>query len=461
MVDSQPGSAVEVLANAPIRPVDISERITAIDTLRGFALLGILLMNVVSMGMYGHAYDNPTVTGGATGANLWIWTVMHVLAEGKMRCLFSLVFGASVVLLLSRMESRKEAADIYYRRTYWMMAFGIVHAYLLWEGEILYPYAVCGLLLYTFRNLRPRRLIAIGLVLLAAEAGFSIRGAFERKDKMEKGQAAVRAAAQNRKLTEEEEEAKRDYEKFQKEEHPDAAFLKKLNDQWRGNPWQVIQARAKDVYPWHATPYFHWWNFDMWSMMFIGMGLLKLGVFSGERPARFYWGLHPDRLRDRGSAEQRHGVAADPQRFRPGDAELDGDGLRRGSPVGGAGTPGRDHAAVPEGLDAVADREAGSDRADGAEQLRVPVGGDCVYLHGLRVQAVREVGAVSTVLCGGGNLGGAVDRVADLGTALPLRPDGVVLAVADLLEEAADAAGRERRDPCGESVWRELNRVSV
>jgi uncharacterized protein len=52
----------------------------------------------------------------------------------------------------------------------------------------------------------------------------------------------------------------------------------------------VIQARAKDVYPWHAIPYFHWWNFDMWSMMFIGMGLLKLGVFSGERPARFYWG---------------------------------------------------------------------------------------------------------------------------------------------------------------------------
>jgi uncharacterized protein len=113
------------------------------------------------------------------------------------------------------------------------MAFGIVHAYLFWEGEILYPYAVCGLLLYTFRNMRPRRLIAIGLMLLAAEAGFSIRGAFERKDKMEKGQAAVRAAAQNRKLTEEEEEAKRDYEKFQKEEHPDAVFLKKLNDQWR------------------------------------------------------------------------------------------------------------------------------------------------------------------------------------------------------------------------------------
>src|SRR5688572_9456366 len=77
------------------RPVAQGERITALDALRGFALLGILLMNIVAMGMYGGAYDNPTVTGGSTGANLWVWTVMHVLAEGKMRCLFSLVFGAS------------------------------------------------------------------------------------------------------------------------------------------------------------------------------------------------------------------------------------------------------------------------------------------------------------------------------------------------------------------------------
>src|SRR3712207_382434 len=72
-------------------PVSAAERITALDTLRGFALLGIMLMNIVAMGMYGAAYDNPTVTGGATGWNLGVWVVMHVLAEGKMRCLFSLV----------------------------------------------------------------------------------------------------------------------------------------------------------------------------------------------------------------------------------------------------------------------------------------------------------------------------------------------------------------------------------
>src|SRR5580698_4960523 len=87
-------------------PVEQTERITALDTLRGFALLGILLMNIVGMGMFSAAYDDPTVTGGGTGANLGVWAVLHVLAEGKMRCLFSMVFGAGIILLTSRLEKR-------------------------------------------------------------------------------------------------------------------------------------------------------------------------------------------------------------------------------------------------------------------------------------------------------------------------------------------------------------------
>ena len=134
------------------------------DALRGFALLGILLMNIVAMGMYGAAYNNPTITGGATGPNLWVWTAMHILAEGKMRCLFSLVFGASVILLMRRLGDRPEAADIYYRRTLWLLLFGIVHAYLLWGGDILYPYALCALALYPFRNLRAKTLIIVGSI---------------------------------------------------------------------------------------------------------------------------------------------------------------------------------------------------------------------------------------------------------------------------------------------------------
>jgi len=102
---------------ASLAPVDRGERITALDTLRGFALLGILLMNIVAMGMYGSAYDDPR-----SPALHWREPVglgrAHVVAEGKMRCLFSIVFGASVVLLTSRLESRGPSADVYYRRTF-------------------------------------------------------------------------------------------------------------------------------------------------------------------------------------------------------------------------------------------------------------------------------------------------------------------------------------------------------
>src|SRR5688572_23168419 len=121
-MDTYESAAAPAVALAPVEtvaPVTGAERITAVDTLRGFALLGILLMNIVAMGLNPAAYDNPTATGGATGWNLGAWVVMHVLAEGKMRCLFSLVFGASVILLTSRLEKRGDAADIYYRRTAW------------------------------------------------------------------------------------------------------------------------------------------------------------------------------------------------------------------------------------------------------------------------------------------------------------------------------------------------------
>ena len=75
-----------------------------------------------------------------------------------MRCLFSLVFGASIILLTSRLEGRGDAADIFYRRNSWLILFGIAHAYLLWGGDILYPYALCALILYPFRNMTPKHL---------------------------------------------------------------------------------------------------------------------------------------------------------------------------------------------------------------------------------------------------------------------------------------------------------------
>jgi uncharacterized protein len=275
--------------SAPSGPVDEPHRISALDTIRGFALLGILLMNIIGMGMYGAAYDDPTVTGGSTGLNLWVWIVMHVLAEGKMRCLFSMIFGASVVLLTSRLERRRDAADIYYRRTLWLILFGVAHAYLLWVGDILYPYALCGLALYPFRNLAARRLLVIGTGLLIVSAGTHIETAFQQRETIREGLAAERLEKKGVQLTDEQQDAESDYEQWRELTRPNRRELEKDKKDWQSrNPLHVIATRAKVSSTLHSVPYYAADHVDIWCMMFIGMGLLKLGVLTGERSNRFY-----------------------------------------------------------------------------------------------------------------------------------------------------------------------------
>jgi uncharacterized protein len=271
-------------------PVQSTGRISSLDIVRGFALLGILLMNIVGFGLF-HAYDNPTNAGGATGINLGVWVVMHILAEGKMRCLFSMVFGAGVVLLTARHEERHgpgSSADIFYRRNLWLLLFGLLHAYLLWQGEILYPYALCALALYAFRGMAPRRLLTIGAAMMVVMMAMSVYVGRETGQTIDKGKAAIALEKSGATLTDDQKEAKDKWETMRKQLQPTSAEVEKANRRWRGSLWDVLKIRAESVYQWHALPYFHYSNLDLFSMMFIGMGLFKLGVFSGERTSRFY-----------------------------------------------------------------------------------------------------------------------------------------------------------------------------
>ena len=159
----------EAEAPAAFAPVTNRERIVSIDTLRGVALLGILLMNIVVFGLPENAYDDPTIAGGHTGLNLAFWYANQIFFEGKMRTLFSMLFGAGVVLLTLRAEERGgglRARGIYYRRTLWLVVFGLLHAYFIWMGDILYYYGVVGLMLFPLRKLRPAALLAAGALLL-------------------------------------------------------------------------------------------------------------------------------------------------------------------------------------------------------------------------------------------------------------------------------------------------------
>ncbi len=149
-------------------PVTAKERIISLDILRGFAVMGILIMNIQSYSMIGAAYLNPTAYGDLSGFNRWIWALSHLFADMKFMGLFSILFGAGIVLFTQRAgEKGHSPASLHYRRTFWLLVIGLMHAYLIWYGDILVTYALCALTVYFLRKLPPKRLLIIGLTLVA------------------------------------------------------------------------------------------------------------------------------------------------------------------------------------------------------------------------------------------------------------------------------------------------------
>lgn len=140
--------------------------------------MGILLMNIVAFAMPLDAYFNPMVYGARSGADLLSWAAMFVLVDSKMRGLFSILFGASMLLVYERAEaSAGDGARVHVRRMVWLLAFGLAHFYLIWWGDILNTYALCGLfamslLLADEQGLKRAavRLIGLNFALLAIPA---------------------------------------------------------------------------------------------------------------------------------------------------------------------------------------------------------------------------------------------------------------------------------------------------
>ncbi|MFC3959509.1 DUF418 domain-containing protein [Halovivax cerinus] len=149
-------------------PTPPSERIVGLDALRGFALLGILMVNIWVFAMPEAVLGNPTAYGDFSGANWWAWFVSDVFFRQKFLALFTFLFGASVVLF-TRPDERggRPTLELHYWRTGWLLVFGLAHAYLLWYGDILVAYAVCGFFVVLLRDLPAKTLATVGLVVLA------------------------------------------------------------------------------------------------------------------------------------------------------------------------------------------------------------------------------------------------------------------------------------------------------
>jgi len=153
---------------SPPPPVELPRHLT-LDALRGIAVMGILAMNIIAFAMPEQAYLNPLAWGGSDPADLALWAVSMVMVDGKMRGLFSLLFGASMLLVIERAEAKGESpARVHYRRMGWLMLFGLAHYYLIWFGDILFLYAVVGMAAYPLRDRAPGALIRMGIACIAA-----------------------------------------------------------------------------------------------------------------------------------------------------------------------------------------------------------------------------------------------------------------------------------------------------
>lgn len=272
-----------------LTPLKASDRIHSLDIMRGIVLFGILIMNINGMGL-AHAYGDPTVSGGATGWDLYTWITANMFFEGTMRALFSLLFGVGMFILLDRLEKKGagiEAANIYFRRLTWLLVFGIIHAYLLlWVGEILFSYALQGFLVYTFRNMAPRKLIFSAILLFSIGTLWNYAD-YKKEVKFTENVAMVNQyKADGKELTDELKETSYAWEKIQSERSPEA--IEKHNANMRKGYFDVVAFLAPINMNFHEHfPY----RYDVWdilSMMLLGIALFKLNILSAKKSYRFY-----------------------------------------------------------------------------------------------------------------------------------------------------------------------------
>lgn len=161
--------AETLLESAVPGPIEAGarQRLDSLDLLRGIGILGILLMNTQCMSMPVTAYYNPSDYGDLTGLNLVAWVLIHIVADMKFITIFSIMFGAGIALQAERSVARGlSPAVIHYRRMAVLLLFGLAHAYLLWFGDVLVMYCMCGALLFPMRRLPTAALIAIGVAFV-------------------------------------------------------------------------------------------------------------------------------------------------------------------------------------------------------------------------------------------------------------------------------------------------------
>lgn len=262
-------------------PPPSAARLRTLDRMRGLAVMGILLMNVVAFSMPEAAYFNPRAWGGESPADLAVWALAFLFVDGKMRGLFALLFGAGMVLMLERTEADPAAARTrQLARSLWLGLFGLAHYLLLWWGDILALYAVVGLLALPLADRSPAALAK--LALLAFALHFLILLSLVLGIHQAEGLAAAPGAPAERIAS-----FGRLLDSIGR---PGSAALMQDVALHRG-PWSALVAdKARHIGEWMSSA-LHYSTFDTLGFMLLGMAMLKSGFLTGAWPRTRYRAL--------------------------------------------------------------------------------------------------------------------------------------------------------------------------
>ncbi len=288
-ISSEPASNEPQVTS--VKPVATAARIKTIDMIRGFALLGILLMNIPGFGIdFSEVFG--VIRGPQAGKDYYAVAAMFSFFDGTMRGLFSMLFGAGMVLfMMNKKETPGGAtvAEYYYRRLLWLVLFGLFNAFvLLWTGDILYFYGLCGMLLFPFRKAKPYWLLLIGVACIAIGIFKGELGYNELREKRKAYVEAVAIEKKNEKLTEEQQGAKAEWLEIEKRQTPDTTEVNRNVGKMHSGYGTIFEYFIPVNVNGEVWGLYHglW---DFLCMMFFGMALFKIGFFSNKLSLSTYW----------------------------------------------------------------------------------------------------------------------------------------------------------------------------
>ncbi|WP_421874109.1 DUF418 domain-containing protein [Marinoscillum sp.] len=268
-----------------IDPIPAAQRLGTLDFIRGIAVLGILMINVESF-----SYPNPFLPNtfgfdGPLDREVRFW--VYLFFQGKFFSMFALLFGVGFYIFLERMESKSiglRGMDIYARRLFWLFIFGVVHAIFIWNGDILYHYAVCGLLLFPFRLFNNKYLVLMMMIIITTLGYRSYQSTVARAEKFYAYEEALTVDSLSRTL--EQLQAIETWDRITSIPSPDGESIIQARS---GGYWSNVLENLGHVEVSSGRFYFQGIVLRTLLLMLLGMLFYRLGIFHNYRLVSFYW----------------------------------------------------------------------------------------------------------------------------------------------------------------------------